>query len=119
MKRFGFTIAILLCATAAWAQGQPASEAGFGGELLAITFNAGLTAAVVELLLRKGMPILRKQFPWFLPILSMIAAPGIAYITQALSGALGHPVDLSPITAVLTGSLASSAFKVVKEAQGS
>jgi hypothetical protein len=61
------------------------------------------------------LPMLRARYPWAIPIIAVVAGPALAQLTTLLFGILGHPVDLSPIVAVLTGAAAVTINQVGKQ----
>lgn len=74
--------------------------------LLGLLINSVLALAAVQALKNYVMPFLRTRAKWALPLLAMGAGPVMAYVTEFLVSFTGHPIDLSGITAVFTGTLA-------------
>ena len=78
--------------------------------LLAILFNAGIIAVLVQLIKTKLLPILKEKAPWALPL--------IATVLGAVSGTIlaKYGIDIGPIVGAFSGLLASGGYMVVRGA---
>ncbi|UCD56788.1 MAG: hypothetical protein JSV16_13330 [Candidatus Hydrogenedentota bacterium] len=63
------------------------------------------------------LPIVRQKLPWLLPAIAPMVGMGLSYGTEALTAFLGHPVDLGPILAILTGAAAVTAHQIKVQAR--
>lgn len=79
-------------------------------EILASLINGVLVIMAVQYLKNYGMPWLKANVPWVLPVLALVAAQLFGFLASLIGGFLGYPIDFSPIVAVLTGSLAVTAY---------
>lgn len=107
-----FAVAVLAPITA-FAQDDPppADDPSAGAEFVGLTFSAGLTVAVVQLIRRTG--IVNKVPGFVRPLVAAVIGLGAVY----LSNLLGIEIDLSPIAALFAaGGGASLLFGVGKEA---
>ncbi len=71
-------------------------------EMFALFLNSFAVVAAVQLL-KKAMPTLRQKVGWTLPIIAVIIGPLMVIASNAISVALGYPVDLNPIAGVIVG----------------
>lgn len=83
-------------------------------EYIALMFNVGIVATVVQLIKWKGLPWLKKSAPYLIPVLSLVIGIGGAWVLTQTG------IDISPIgdifsVGILSGAMASSGFAVVKE----
>lgn len=83
-------------------------------EFLALTIDSFVVVGVVWLLTRY-MPVLKEKVGWLLPMISMGIGPFMVMLTNALSEALGYPVDLSPIAGVFVGGSATALHQFRKQ----
>lgn len=86
-------------------------------EILANLINGFLVILVVQFLKDFGMSWLKLNAPWSLPLLAMFAAQIFGFLASAIGGFLGYPIDFSPIVAVLTGTLAITAYDTAHAAR--
>lgn len=102
---------LLLMPLAAFAQGgEPGAEPNY----VALAFNVGIVAMLVQILKIYVMPRLREKAPYLIPIIGMVLGVLTAYILQATG------IDISAIgdvfgAGIASGALASAGFAVVKE----
>ncbi len=89
----------------AFTQGDPVDVGAAGFTALAMAVN---TAGVFYLvnLITAFTPTLRRRAPQWIPILAMASGPVLNVAGAALSEALGHPIDFSPIIGAFGGSAA-------------
>lgn len=108
-----FAVAFSLVAVLAFAQDTDPSLAvpSTGGEFVGLTFSAGLTMAIVQLLRRTGAV---DKVPGFLrPLIAGAIGFGAIYVSNLLPGVT---IDLSPIaTLFAAGGGASLFFGMGKE----
>lgn len=118
MKRFGFTIAILLCATAAWAQGEGPKVPSELAEYVAILLNVGLIGVVVQFAKRKIAPWLKAKVSWFIPLFSIVSGSLAVMLTNAVFQQFGVDVDFSAIFGAIIGSGTSNVFPILNALAG-
>lgn len=81
---------------------------------LALVFNSGLVALIVQLLKKYALPWLKASYPFLIPLIGM----GLGILSGWVLSEFG--IDISPIgdlfgAGVASGALASAGFAVVKE----
>jgi CHASE2 domain-containing sensor protein len=86
------------------------------GEVGAAAINSVVVLIAVQAI-KHFLPILRQKYPWAIPLIAVVAGPGIAYVTSYLFTVLGHPVDLGPILGALTGTAAVAMNQIGKQAR--
>jgi len=86
-------------------------------QIIAAAINSVLVLLVVQGLKTYAIPWLNEKVPWALPLISLVIGPGIAFVTNSLSTALGYPIDLSLIIAVFTGGTAVALHQIGKQAE--
>lgn len=92
----------------------PVIEWGAVGAGIMNVFIALVLTAVVKW----GLPILRKSYPWLLPLISMVAPAAFAFLAEFLLGVLGFPVDFGPLLDLfLAGGAAVGVHQVYKQAK--
>ncbi len=104
-----FVFVSLVFAAAVFAQEVPL-EAGVdlgasGLTALAMAINTGGVFFLVNLI-TSFAPTLRRRAPQWIPIIAMASGPLLNVAGAALSEALGHPIDFSPIIGAFGGSAA-------------
>jgi hypothetical protein len=82
------------------------------GELIALSFNAGIVMTVVQVVKILLIPSLREKAPWAIPII----ASGLGFASSVVLSSTG--IDITPIVGAFSGLAASGMFAVVKEAAG-
>lgn len=108
-----FVVAFSLVPVLAFGQDpEPPAGPSAGGEFVGLTFSAGLTMALVQLLRRTGAVDL---VPGFVrPLIAVAIGFGAVYLSNLLPGIT---IDLSPIAALFAaGGGASLFFGIGKEA---
>jgi hypothetical protein len=85
------------------------------GEVGAAAINSVGVLLAVQVIVY-FLPKLRAKFPWAIPIIAVVAGPALGKLTELLFGILGHPVDLGPILAALTGTAAVTMHQIGKQA---
>jgi len=81
---------------------------------VALLLNSFIIVGAVQLL-RFFFPYLKERIPWVLPIIAVSIGPLMAMATTAVSAALGHPVDFSPIAGVFAGGSAVAIHQFGKQ----
>lgn len=84
-------------------------------EILAIAINSVFVLGVIQALKNYALPFLRAKHAWALPLIATSAGPLMAYLTEFLVGVTGHPIDLSGITAIFTGTIAVVSYGVLRK----
>ena len=79
-------------------------------EIVANLVNGVLVIAAAQFLKQVGLGWLKVNAPWSLPILALFAAQLFGVLSSTLGKYFGFPIDFSPITALLTGSLAIAVY---------
>lgn len=110
-----FFAVFLLMPLAAFAQ-DVEEPGGDPWTYVALVFNVGVVAALVQLLKLYVMPWLKEKAPYLIPIIGIAIGIAGALVLQATG------IDLSPIgdlfgAGIASGALASAGFAVAKEAQ--
>ena len=108
-----FFAVFLLMPLAAFAQG---GEPGVEPNYVALAFNVGIVAALVQLLKLYVIPRLKEKAPYLIPIIGMVFGVMTAFVLQETG------IDISSIgdvfgAGIASGALASAGFAVVKEGQ--
>lgn len=81
------------------------------GTLVAIAFNVGLVAVLVQLATTKFKPWLNKNgYDWAIPIIAMGLGAVSGYLMQQ------YGIDIDPITGIFSGALAAGGYKVIRVA---
>ncbi len=92
---------------------EPGAPVDWKG-LLGLFINSFAVVAAVKLL-TVAMPTIREKIGWVIPILAMIIGPLLALASNAISEAIGVPVDLNPIAAVFAGGSAVAFYQVGRQ----
>lgn len=95
-----------------FAQGDEVEPTTMG--YIGLMFNVGIVGAAVQLLKWKVLPWLKRSVPYLIPVLSMIIGIGSTWVLTQTG------IDISPIgdifsVGVISGTMASTGFAVVKE----
>jgi hypothetical protein len=83
-------------------------------QLLGQLINTVAVLALVQLL-KTYIPMLKTYYPWLLPIIAAAAGPLVALLQNWITGALGVPIDLTPISGIFSGGAAVMVNQVGKQ----
>ena len=86
-------------------------------EILAVLINSVLVLMAVQFIKTTGIPWLKANTPWALPLIAVLVGPIMTYLTGIISSTLGYPVDLSPIAGLFAGMAAVVMHQVGKQAE--
>lgn len=84
-------------------------------QIAVAAINSVLVLMAVQFLKVKGVPWLRLNAPFLLPIIALIAGPALTAAMNYLTAFFGYPVDLSPIIGVFSGGTAVALHQVAKQ----
>lgn len=108
-------VAVCSISEVAWAQSASVTPVNLK-ELLATLINtAGVMLAVQGI--KRLRPYLADKYGWALPIVAVLLGPIVATAQAYLAAKLGFQIDLSLITAALTGGAAVAANQVYRQAK--
>lgn len=83
--------------------------------IAATTINAVFVLIAVQFLKVHGIPWLKQEAPWVLPLITLVIGPLMQMLTNYLVGLLGQPIDLSPIVGLFTGGTAVALHQIYKQ----
>jgi len=86
-------------------------------EVAAAAINSVLVLMAVQFLRSYGMPWLKKNADWLIPIIAVFIGPLMVVLTNFLTEWAGYPIDLSPISGVFLGGSAVAIHQVGKQWQ--
>ena len=86
-------------------------------QIIAVFINSVLVLMAVQFIKNYGIPWLKQNAPWALPLIAVLVGPIMTYLTNIVSSALGYPVDLSPIAGLFSGMAAVVLHQVGKQTE--
>ena len=86
-------------------------------QIIAVTINSVLVLMAVQFIKNYGLPWLKSNAPWALPLISVLIGPLLTYLMNIVSSLLGYPIDLSPIIGLFAGGTAVALHQIGKQAE--
>jgi len=84
-------------------------------EVAAAAINSVFVLMAVQFLRSQGMPWLKENADWLIPIIAVFIGPLMVVLTNYLTMLLGYPIDLSPISGVFLGGSAVAIHQIGKQ----
>lgn len=81
-------------------------------EIAAVLINGALVMIAVQFLKNRGIPWLKANLPWMIPVLPSLVGSLLGLLETFLFEWLGYPIDFGPIAGLFTGTLTVQLYEI-------